>query len=474
MRKGSQLHELAALHGSTLAHVRRQLPSARAQVHTGLPSRVATVRACSHVALNNSRTAGCPLPVNPLPLPQAARERSAPIGSSETGYLTVRYNVPVKLLLSLASLVATSWLAWSFGRPADIPFKKHEIDLGANEACTFADINGDGKLDIVSGENWYEAPRWTKHRFRELYFANNYIDDFSDHAVDVNGDGRNDIVSCSWFSKRIAWWENPGRTTGDWKAHEIDNAGNVEFCWMVDLNNDGKAQELLPQFGGAKVPLSWYELKDKRWVKHVASPVSYGHGIGAGDVNADGRTDILTPKGWLEAPANPHQENWTLHPDWDSSGHLGRIYAHDVNGDKRNDIVTTMAHDYGVFWLEQTPDRKFTKRMIDDAWSQAHAATLIDLNGDGRLDLITGKRFMAHNGRDPGEKEPLGIYWYETMPGPDGNGIQWARHVVDYSTRTGGGMQIPVADLDGDGDLDFAVAGKSGLYLFENLTRKKP
>ncbi|MBI3209435.1 MAG: VCBS repeat-containing protein [Candidatus Solibacter usitatus] len=374
-------------------------------------------------------------------------------------------------IVSVLALAAI--LAFSFGRPADIAFLKHEIDLGANEPCTFADINSDGKLDIVSGENWYEAPRWIKHKFRDLDFANNYIDDFSDHVIDVNGDGKYDVVSCSWFSKSIAWWENPGKGLGMWKRHEIDSGFNVEFCFMVDLDNDGQARELLPQFGNANAPLAWYELKNGKWIKHVASPKSYGHGIGAGDVNGDGRNDILTPKGWLEAPADPSQENWKLHEDWDVPGHLGFLYAYDVNRDGKNDIVTSMAHDYGVLWFERMANGKFVKRVIDDSWSQAHATALIDLNGDGRKDIITGKRYMAHNGRDPGEKEPLGLYWYEHQPAPDGKSVLWTRHVIDYSTRTGAGMQIAVADYDGDGDLDIAVGGKSGVYLFENLTAKK-
>ena len=86
------------------------------------------------------------------------------------------------------------------------------------------------------------------------------------------------------------------------------------------------------------------------------------------------------------------------------------------------------------------------------------------------MDFVTGKRFMAHNGRDPGEREPLGVYWYEYMN--DGKTVQWVKHVIDYSTRTGGGMQIPVADIDGDGDLDIVTGGKSGLFLFENMSRK--
>ena len=98
--------------------------------------------------------------------------------------------------------------------------------------------------------------------------------------------------------------------------------------------------------------------------------------------------------------------------------------------------------------------------------------TLADINGDGKPDLITGKRFMAHNGRDPGEREPLGVYWYEYLAPDEKGNVEWVKHIVDYGSRTGGGMQIPVADIDGDGDIDFATGGKSGLFLFENMSKK--
>jgi hypothetical protein len=208
-------------------------------------------------------------------------------------------------------------------------------------------------------------------------------------------------------------------------------------------------------------------------VRHVVSDRAYGHGIGAGDVNGDKRTDILTPQGWFEAPANPRSGQWPWHPDWAFKEALGFIYTEDVNADGRMDLITSAAHDYGVFWVEQVAPGKWEKRVIDDTWSQVHAVTLVDLNGDGKRDILAGKRYMAHD-HDPGAKEPLGIYWYEraTVSNP-GNpssppALTWVKHVIDYSTRAGGGMQLPVADLDGDGDLDFAAPGKSGLYLFVN------
>jgi len=126
-----------------------------------------------------------------------------------------------------------------------------------------------------------------------------------------------------------------------------------------------------------------------------------------------------------------------------------------------------------VFWFEQGESGQWTRRTVDNAWSQGHASTLVDLNGDGRLDLVTGKRFMAHNGSDPGEREPLGVYWYESRKSPTGS-VEWIRHLVEYGGRVGGGMQIPVVDIDADGDLDLVCPGKSGLFLVENLTKSRP
>lgn len=362
----------------------------------------------------------------------------------------------------LLGLVLTAFLSLAGGRPADIPFEKITLDLGANETCAFADIDGDGKLDIVSGENWFQAPKWTRHKFRELGFAANYIDDFSDLPLDVNGDGKVDLISVSWFAKKIVWYQNPGRLGAPWIEHPIESGSPVEFAFLVDLNNDGKAEELLPQFGDKKTPLAWYELKAGKFVKHVVHENSHGHGIGAGDVNKDGKNDVLTPEGWFEAP------DWKFHPAF-GGGSFSFIHVTDVNGDGINDVITSNAHDYGLLYFQQGPNGQWTKNIIDDAWSQGHAVTLVDLNKDGKLDVLTGKRFMAHNGKDPGERESLGVYWYEAL---NNNGkIDWVRHVVDYGGRTGGGMQIPVADLDGDGDLDFAVGGKSGVFLFVNKTK---
>ena len=364
-----------------------------------------------------------------------------------------------------------------------IIFRKHTLDLGCCEAVTVADINRDGRLDVISGENWYEqvapepgrGPRFIKHKFRDIGYTDYYLEDLSDLAIDVTGNGYPDIVTCSYWSKTLTWWENPGASGGEWREHIMDTAPSVEFAFLVDILNTGKPLQVLPQFGPNDYPLKWYEIAGpgaaEPWIKHEVSPMSWGHGIGAGDLNGDGRTDIITPRGWFEAPPDPRNGKWTFHPEFDL-GATGFIFVEDVNRDGVPDLVTTLGHEYGIFWYEQKKDsngkRTWEKHLIDDGFSQAHAMTLVDLNGDGRRDIVTGKRFYAHE-HDPGANEPLGLYWYEPFNSP--GRIQWRRHIIDYSTRTGAGLQIPVIDIDGDGDLDIAVAGKSGLYLFENLTK---
>jgi hypothetical protein len=430
---------------------------------------------------------------------------------------------------AITLLVAFTFFAAPTRSP-DIPFRSHFIDNGASETAAVADVNNDGRLDIISGEHWYEAPRrgaeqpWTKHKFRDLDYTNNYYDNFSDLPVDVDADGYPDLVRVTWFAKKISWWKNPGRARAGervrpagsaaagpqrglfagatlalgevvidavWQEADIHTGFNVEFAILADIDNDGKAHEVVAQENGT--PQAWYEVKNGAWLSHVVSDRSYGHGIGAGDVNGDGRTDILTPRGWLEAPADPRAGSWAFHGDWEAINvplpvagapaaptappaaprllELGFMHVVDVNGDGRNDVVAGAGHNYGVFWFESGQNGQWTRRTIDASWSQAHASTLVDLNGDGRKDLVTGKRFMAHNGSDPGEKEPLGVYWYEYIPWSAARQGEWVKHVIDYGGRMGAGMQIPVVDIDADGDLDIVCPGKSGIFLIENLTK---
>ncbi|MEJ7618033.1 MAG: VCBS repeat-containing protein [Pyrinomonadaceae bacterium] len=358
-------------------------------------------------------------------------------------------------------------------------FRKHMLDGGANESVAIADLNNDGKQDVISGENWYSAPLWEKHRLREIPTLNGYVDDFSNFPLDVNADGHVDVIACSWFRKKLFWYENPGRREQQqspaaefWREHVIESGFNYELMILADVDGDGKAEEIVPNYGSSG-ELVWFERSRPhsggQWIRHVVGRVPQAkglHGVGAGDLDGDNRADILTAYGWFQAPANPRTEAWTFRGEFRlvaPQGQSSPIHVLDVNHDNRRDLVYGAGHGYGVFWLENKGAGKWEEHVIDDSWSQAHAVTLADLDRDGRPDVITGKRYLAHD-IDPGAYEPLGLYWYRSS----GDG-RYVKHVIDFGSKTGGGMQIFVGDLDGDADLDLVAPGKSGLFLFEQI-----
>src|SRR5262249_32979289 len=201
-------------------------------------------------------------------------------------------------------------------RSPEIVFERHLIDPGVSETCAIGDFNNDGRPDIFSGDAWYENPTWKRHDARRLKEYGTYLASLTDLALDVDGDGRVDIVSSGWHPKKLWWSRNPGKSGAIWEDQTIDEGFPVEFAFLVDLDNDGKARELLPQFGDAAAPRAWYEYGEGRGQKLVGSAHSFAHGTGGGDVTGDGRNDITTPQGWLEAPADPRAGEWKLHAEY--------------------------------------------------------------------------------------------------------------------------------------------------------------
>jgi len=244
--------------------------------------------------------------------------------------------------------------ALSLAGMSEVSFKKHVIN--AKSVCESAgvlDVNRDGVLDVLSGEYWYEGPGWKRHFVRKIEVKDTYMDDFATVPLDVNGDGWTDVVSVTWFSKRVSWIENPAGKDVAWTEHVVDNPGNCETAIACDVNGDGKL-DVLPNVMGKTV---WYEAAGKgkkgTLTKHIVDAARGAHGLGFGDVNADGRGDIVVPFGWYEAPSDRRGAKWVLHAEFDLGTASIPVQVHDFNGDGLPDIFWGMGHNYGVQWLQQ-------------------------------------------------------------------------------------------------------------------------
>ncbi|MDZ4778936.1 MAG: PVC-type heme-binding CxxCH protein [Planctomycetia bacterium] len=356
-------------------------------------------------------------------------------------------------------------------RTGEIKFKKTTIEEKfRSEGVAMGDFNNDGLIDIAAGSVWYEAPEWKMHPLLEKaneFDKKTYGDTFCNWAEDLNNDGRQDLIVVDFPGKQTWWFENPGSTGGVWARHEIVPVTGNESPQYLDINGDGR-RELIYGDGNQQLCVaSPAEDPTAPWnVRVISLPNAPGtqqfsHGLGLGDVNRDGRTDIVVPEGWWSAPEESTDAPWVMH-----SAPLGEAQAHmyifDFDGDGDQDVAGSSAHRRGVWWHEQTPEGWKTHE-IDSSIAQTHAMCFVDMSGDGLPDLVTGKRYYAHNGNDPGEDEPALLAWYELSR--ENGKPNWRQHVVDRDS--GVGTHFEVYDMNRDGLLDIIVANKRGVFYFE-------
>lgn len=363
-----------------------------------------------------------------------------------------------------------------------------------SECASVLDVDGDGDLDIAAGRHWYENPHWTKHSdFRDGAETNGpETDDNSEFALDVNFDGKPDVVSSGWmFMKGAFWYENPGNKEDVWTSTRIHQALNMEGVIHGDIDGDGDEDILCNHWGLVQGQgMTWLEhIKEAPWfIEHVIGTQGDVHGNGLGDINMDGRMDIVTPNGWYEQPRNVRAKAWPFHADYRfapakhrGGGASHPILVYDVDEDGLNDILIGSSHAYGLAWLEQKVDgsgkRSFKTHWVETEYSQFHTLALGDLNGDGKDDLVTGKRLFAHHGSDIGAGEPLYAFWYDIQGGKFERHVLSFNHLPHYPGEminpapnyvVSVGMKLNIADIDANGRNDVIIAGKGGLYVFFN------
>ncbi len=363
---------------------------------------------------------------------------------------------------------------------ADIVFEVERLVNNRNEGCAVGDVNRDGKPDVIAGPHWYEGPMWRQHELREVReVGNEFFENNGDHAIDLNGDGWVDVIAGSWFSDKIHWYRNPGkdalRVGKLWEGKEIvSGRPQCEGTVLADMDGDGQV-ELVPNHWNEERSVVIIRIvpgkggKDPTFDVFEVAPKGNSHGMGVGDISGDGRPDLAFGHGWFEAPSEGsiYEGEWTYHKAFDFMSNAVPSIIADVNGDGLNDVISAKGHDYGVVWFEQGRQGRettWTRHIIDDSFSQAHCMAWEDFDGDGRPEIVTGKRYRGHSGSDPGADEPVCLmrYWWDMEE------EKFIRQVISRGEGVGAGMQIRAADLNGDGRLDMAVAGKTGTYVLLN------
>ncbi|HTX34374.1 MAG TPA: FG-GAP-like repeat-containing protein [Bryobacteraceae bacterium] len=368
-------------------------------------------------------------------------------------------------------------------------FKMQRIsDFYYGWCAAVADFNRDGIPDIASGGFYYLGPDYTTRKEFTPARTYNPSDQFSqgmvNFAYDFTGDGWPDILMVD--QRPIYLYVNPRGESRRWDRYNVVPQASTEIELLKDIDGDGKPEVL---FGGDRA--LEYAKPDPAnptapWIVHQISEKDgvNAHGMGVGDINGDGRMDVVGARGWWEQPPKGTPEGpWKFHPENFGSGGA-EMGVYDVNGDGLNDVVTGIAaHGWGLAWFEQKRDQQgnisfvrhdimgdfSTKNAGNVTFSELHAMTFADLDGDGIPDIIVGKRQWSHleSFLDPDPYGPAVLYWYRTVRDPKAEG--GAKFVPELiHNRSGVGSHLAVADLNHDGAIDIITSTNRGTFIFWN------
>lgn len=393
-------------------------------------------------------------------------------------------------LLKTRSVLFTLMLLTSQLAASAADFQLHSFtrqqlsDVYFSEGISAGDIDGDGIKDVVYGPHWYTGPDFSQKN--EIYPAvpqkrEGYADNFFNWVYDFDKDGWNDILVVGFPGTPGFVYRNPGKDglNGLWEKLQVADSVSNEAPQFADIDGDGTPELICTRQGhyGFYLPEKDKPLGPWKFVSisEKIAPTPFGHGLGVGDVNSDGRMDMIATDGWMEQPAEGAVEGVWKFRKYPFARAGADMFAYDIDGDKDNDIVTALsAHDFGLAWYENTGvdangDTTFEKHLImgetkDQSpygllFTELHAVQLADMNGDGLLDLVTGKTYWSHHTQSPMWDAGAVVYWFELTRGADGS-VDFVPHLADGEAGIGRGLVVD--DLNKDGLIDIICGGMKG------------
>lgn len=349
-----------------------------------------------------------------------------------------------------------------------------------SEGINAADVDGDGHVDAIHGPFWFAGPDFqTKELIYQAAPQNRegYANNFFSWPYDFNKDGLVDVLAAGFPGTPAFVYQNPGKEghEASWPKHQVFDWVSNESPHFVNLIGDDPPELVCTRdgyFGWVEInpanglePWNFYPISER------IAPDKFGHGLGVGDVNGDGRLDVIMKDGWFEQPEDLTQGLWTLHKAVFAQRGGAEMFAYDVDGDGDNDVITSLAaHEYGLAWHEQTPQGFKEHLIMGDRpglnrygvyFSELHSVQLADMDGDGLKDIVTGKTYWSHHKKSHGWDDGAVVYWFKLVRGKEG--VDWLPMKADG--ESGIGRQLVIQDVNGDKLPDILAGGMKGAHL---------